>query len=167
MLVDSSGSMYGASMQSVREAALRFAKKNLRPNRAVTLFAYPGNIKTRPTRQLTDLNTALYALIPIGCSPLHEGLAAARRSLKGKAGMQRVFIILSDGHTDDPEAAMAEAIRIRRSGGRIIAIGIGRQINQEFLQRLCMRPSDFHYSHDVIELDGTFINLATELSDLA
>ncbi len=165
LLVDSSGSMYGSNMAAARQSALRFAKETLRPNRSIALYAFPGGQRTRPTRNLEDIAAALDQLIPIGDSPLHEGLSMARRSLKGKAGMQRVFVVFSDGHPDDPEAAMSESVRIRRSGGRIITIGIGRQINREFLQQMCIRPTDFHLHHERFELDGTFINLATEINE--
>ena len=164
LLIDSSGSMYGQHMDTARETALEFTRNTLKPNRSIALYAFPGGQRTRSTRKLEDIQTAMERLIPIGGSPLHLGLAAARRSLKGKAGMQRIFVILTDGNPDDPEAAMAECIRIRRSGGRIITIGVGSQVNQEFLQRMCMRPSDFHRHTERIELDGTFINLATEVS---
>jgi molecular chaperone DnaK len=164
LLMDASGSMYGPNMDAARASALSFARSTLKPNRSIALYAFPGGQRTRPTRSLEDIENAMAQLIPIGSSPLHEGLAKARRSLKGKAGMQRIFVILTDGHPDDPEAAMAECIRIRRSGGRIITIGVGQRVNQDFLQRMCMRPSDFHRHTEQVELDGTFINLATEVS---
>ncbi|MEL6349364.1 MAG: Hsp70 family protein, partial [Myxococcota bacterium] len=156
LLMDSSGSMYGANIQHARTAAVRFAKNTMRPNRSVALYTFPGGQKTRPTRNVDDISQALSRIIPIGSSPLHEGLQLARKSLKGKAGMQRVFVILTDGHPDDPEAAMSECVRIRRSGGRIITIGVGENIDQEFLQRMCMRPSDYHPHSENVELDGTF-----------
>ena len=60
---------------------------------------------------------------------------------------------------------MAECVRIQRSGGRIITVGIGDNIDQDFLQRMCMRPSDFHLAHEEVTLEGTFVNLATQLSE--
>jgi len=167
LLVDSSGSMYGRYMEHARDAAQRFARETLKPNRSLAVYAFPGGQQTRATQNIDDVTQALSRIVPIGGSPLHLGLQQARRSLKGKAGMQRVFVIISDGNTDDPEATMSECVRIRRSGGRIITIGVGKSVNTEFLKRMCIRPSD-HYDHtSEVVLEGTFINLATEVSGLS
>jgi uncharacterized protein YegL len=72
--------------------------------------------------------------------------------------------VMTDGHPDDPDATIAECHRMRRLGGRIIAIGVGRQVQQEFLRSLCTHPSDYHHCNESVELEGTFINLATQLS---
>jgi Mg-chelatase subunit ChlD len=167
LLIDSSGSMYGRHIADARSAAVRFARTALKPNRSLSLYAFPGGQLTRATQSIDDITMALSKMIPIGSSPLHRGLQQARRSLKGKAGMQRVFVILTDGNIDEPEATMSECVRIRRSGGRIITIGIGKKVNSDFLQRMCMRPSDFYDHTSEVVLEGTFINLATEVSGLS
>ena len=54
--------------------------------------------------------------------------------------------------------------RIKRGGGRIITVGVGRQVHQEYLAGLSSRPTDYRHCHESVELEGTFINLATELT---
>jgi uncharacterized protein YegL len=76
-----------------------------------------------------------------------------------------VFVVVTDGHPDDPDATAAEAHRIKRTGGRIITIGVGRKVRRDFLTSLCSNASDYHHCEDSIELEGTFINLATELGN--
>jgi Mg-chelatase subunit ChlD len=85
--------------------------------------------------------------------------------MKSRAGVQRVFVLLTDGHPDDPEAATTEAHRIRTQGGRIVTIGVGQQVRPEFLKSLASRPEDYHFCSESVELQGTFINLATELAN--
>jgi Mg-chelatase subunit ChlD len=92
-----------------------------------------------------------------------EGLAAARELMKSKAGVQRVYVVLTDGHPDDPDATTGEITRIRTSGGRIITIGVGAQVRPEFLKSIASRPEDYHFCNESVDLQGTFINLATEL----
>lgn len=164
MLIDSSGSMYGPYLKQAHDAAARFADATLTPNRSMTVYSFPGGQLTRSTGNVDDLHQAFTQIIPIGGSPLHRGLQLARRGLKNAAGMQRVFVILTDGYTDDPEATMSECVRIRRSGGRIITVGVGKRINRDFLKRMCIRPSDYYEHTSEIVLDGTFINLATDVS---
>ena len=164
LIMDCSGSMYGTNIKEARRAAQAFAERTLQPNRQVAVVAFPGGLKTPPTADAQRVQQALDALSPIGSTPMGEGLAAAREALKSRAGVQRVFVVLTDGHPDDPQATAAEAHRIKRMGGRIITIGVGRQVQQEFLTTLCSNASDYHHCRESVELEGTFINLATELA---
>jgi len=164
LLVDCSGSMYGTNIDEARKAARGFVQRTLQvPNRQIAVVAFPGGLRTGATAEVPRIDAAIAGLTPIGSTPMAEGLAAARDALKSKAGVQRVFVLLTDGHPDDPAEALAEANRIKRSGARIITVGVGRQVRQDFLATLCTRPSDYHHCNESLELEGTFINLATEL----
>jgi len=164
LVMDCSGSMYGTNIIEARKAARTFIERTLTPNRQAAVVAFPGGIKTTLTGQKDRVWQAIDSLTPIGSTPMHVGLTQAREALKGKAGVQRVFVILTDGHPDDPQATAAEAHRIKRMGGRVIAIGIGRQVKRDFLTSLCTNPSDYHHCDESVELEGTFINLATQLA---
>ena len=163
LVVDCSGSMYGTNIQEARKAARTFVQRTLQENREIAVVAFPGGVKSRPTTQPERIEEALQALTPIGSTPMHQGLSQARDTLRGKAGVQRIFVILTDGHPDDPDATSAEAHRIKRTGGRVITIGVGRQVQRDFLTTLCSNASDYHHCNESVELEGTFINLATEL----
>ncbi len=163
LIMDCSGSMYGTNMVEARKAASAFVDRTLEGGREIAVVAFPGGIKTRPTDQADRILAALDSLTPIGSTPMHQGLVQARDTLRGKAGVQRIFVVLTDGHPDDPDATAAEAHRIKRTGGRIIAIGVGRKVRRDFLTALCSNASDYHHCDESVELEGTFINLATQL----
>lgn len=163
LLVDCSGSMYGSNIEEARKAAASFIERTLGPNRQMAVIAFPGGVVCPLSGDANRLRGSLEDLSPIGSTPLAEGLAHARDLMKGRAGVQRVVVILTDGHPDDPAAATAEANRIRASGGRIITVGVGNQVRPDFLRSLASRPDDYHYCNESLELQGTFINLATEL----
>ena len=164
LVMDCSGSMYGTNLLEARKAAEAFVGRTLQPNREIAVVAFPGGVKTRPTNQADRISDALEALMPVGSTPMSQGLVQARDTLRGKAGVQRIFVILTDGHPDDPDATAAEAHRIKRTGGRIITIGVGRKVRRDFLSSICSNASDYHHCDESIELEGTFINLATQLS---
>src|SRR6185436_12189885 len=105
LCVDCSGSMYGTNLDEARKAALSFAERTLGPNRQVAVVAFPGGTVCPLTADLRRVRDGLQHLTPIGSTPLGEGLANARELMKGKAGIQRVIVILTDGHPDDPDAA--------------------------------------------------------------
>ncbi len=163
LIIDCSGSMYGTNINEARKAARAFVERTAKESREFAVIAFPGGVKTALTNQRERIDAAIGALTPIGSTPMHTGLAQARDALKGKAGVQRVYVILTDGHPDDPDATAAEAHRIKRMGGRVITIGVGRQVKREFLSALCTNPSDYHHCNESVELEGTFINLATQL----
>ncbi len=164
LLVDCSGSMYGANIEEARKAALSFVEHSLGPNRQIAVIAFPGGVVCPLTGDGAKLDAAIRGLTPIGSTPLAEGLLAAREMMKNRAGVQRIYMVLTDGHPDDPDAAVAEVNRIRTSGGRIITIGVGNQVRPDFLKSLASRAEDFHFCNESVELQGTFINLATELT---
>jgi len=167
LLLDCSGSMYGQSINEARRAARSFIDRTLdgKHPRKVSLVAFPGGLKTPVTGDQSVVIDAISNLSPIGSTPMALGLAQARAALKQSTGAQKVYVILTDGHPDDPEGALEECHRIRRTGGRIIAVGVGRQVDQGYLRGLCSAANDYHHCDQSIELEGTFINLATELSD--
>jgi molecular chaperone DnaK len=164
LVMDCSGSMYGSNIIDARRAAHAFVDRTLDTHRQLAVIAFPGGVKTPPTGTADVIHRAIEALTPIGSTPMHVGLGQARDALKARPGVQRVYVVMTDGHPDDPDATIAECHRMRRLGGRIIAIGVGRQVQQEFLRSLCTHPSDYHHCNESVELEGTFINLATQLS---
>jgi molecular chaperone DnaK len=163
LLVDCSGSMYGTNIVEARAAARTFADQTLGPNRQISVVAFPGGVVCPLTADRERIFGAIENLSPIGSTPLAEGLLAAREMMKSRAGVQRIFVVLTDGHPDDPEGAMAEAHRIRTSGGRLVSVGVGNQVKPDFLKALASKPEDYHFCSEPVELKGTFINLATEL----
>ena len=164
LIMDCSGSMYGQSIDDAKLAATSFVQRSLQPSRAIALVAFPGGVLASPTNDLARLTNAIDNLTPIGSTPMAQGLRDARDLLRPRAGVQRVFVVMTDGHPDDPDAVTAEIHRIRSTGGRVVTIGVGPQVQQDFLSGLASSPSDYHFCSQSVELEGTFINLATELS---
>ncbi len=164
LVMDCSGSMYGQSIADAQAAARAFVERSLQPGRQLAVVAFPGGVLAPPTSELKKLQEAIDHLTPIGSTPMAEGLRHARDLLRPKAGVQRVFVVMTDGHPDDPDAVTAEVHRVRSTGGRVVTIGVGPQVHQEFLRGLASSPNDYHFCSESVELEGTFINLATELS---
>jgi molecular chaperone DnaK len=165
LLLDCSGSMYGKCIQDAKTAAKAFIERSQSSNRHFSVIAFPGGLKSPVSQDASRLAAVIDNLTPIGSTPMALGLAQARAALKGDAGAQKIYVVLTDGHPDDPEATRSECSRIRRTGGRVIAVGVGPKVEQDYLRSLCSGTSDYHHCNNSIELEGTFINLATELSD--
>ena len=164
LIVDCSGSMYGQSMADAQKAGHAFVRRSLQPGRQIAIVAFPGGVLSPPTSDPDRAHAAIEAMTPIGSTPMGQGLREARDLLRPRAGVQRVFVIMTDGHPDDPDEVTAEIHRIRTSGGRVVAIGVGPMVQQAFLRSIASRPTDYHFCNESVELEGTFINLATELA---
>ncbi|MCP4809730.1 MAG: Hsp70 family protein [Proteobacteria bacterium] len=164
LVMDCSGSMYGQSIEDAKVAARSFVERSLQPGRQLAIVAFPGGVLAPPTSDIRRLIGAIDNLTPIGSTPMADGLRQGRDLLRPRAGVQRVFVVMTDGHPDDPDAVTAEIHRIRSTGGRVVAIGVGPQVQQEFLLGLASSPKDYHFCSESVQLKGTFINLATELS---
>ncbi|MEZ4323155.1 MAG: Hsp70 family protein, partial [Myxococcota bacterium] len=165
LVMDCSGSMYGSNIHQAKAAAIGFAERTLAlPNRQIAVVAFPGGVKSTPTADMDRLKWAIDSLTPIGSTPMSEGLYDARNLLRPRAGVQRVFVVMTDGHPDDPDGTVAEIHRLRSSGARVIAIGVGSEVEQDFLASLASGPQDYHFCNEALELEGTFINLATQLA---
>ncbi|MEQ1503747.1 MAG: Hsp70 family protein [Myxococcota bacterium] len=165
LVMDCSGSMYGNNIDNAKRAAIGFVQRTLQsPNRQVAVVAFPGGVKSTPTADIERLKWAIDALTPIGSTPMSEGLREANGLLRPRAGVQRVFVVMTDGHPDDPDATVKRIHDLRVSGARIITVGVGNQVQRDFLSSLASGPTDFHFCNESLELEGTFINLATELS---
>ncbi|MBN2799622.1 MAG: Hsp70 family protein [Deltaproteobacteria bacterium] len=165
LIMDCSGSMYGQNIAEAKKAAHSFAARTLAtPNRQLAVIAFPGGVKAPPTSDLTKVQRAIDELTPIGSTPMSDGLYDARNLIRPKAGVQRVFLILTDGHPDDPDGTTSEIHRLRTSGARVITVGVGSLVQQDFLRSLASRPADYHFCGESLELEGTFINLATQLA---
>jgi Mg-chelatase subunit ChlD len=164
LVVDCSGSMYGTNINEARNAAHAFLGRAFAPRRSFAVVAFPGGLKTGLTEERNVLEAAIDSLTPIGSTPMHQGLATAREALRGKAGVQRVYLLLTDGHPDDPDATVAEATRIKRLGGRIITVGMGRLVQRDFLEGLCSSPGDYHHCGETDELEGAFLHLANSVA---
>jgi hypothetical protein len=95
---------------------------------------------------------------------MHDGLSEAKTILAPRPGVQRIFLVLTDGHPDDPNSTMTLAKTIRARGARIITVGVGNQVDPTFLTAMASSPADFHYCTGSLELEGTFLNVATLLS---
>ena len=165
LIMDCSGSMYGQSISEAKKAAKGFSRATLSTERReIALVAFPGGVQSQPTGDLHRLSTAIDGLTPIGSTPMHSGLNEAKTLLTENPGVQRIFLVLTDGHPDDPNSTMHLAKDIRSKGARIITVGVGQQVDQDFLSSMASSPSDFHFCSGSFELEGTFLNVATQLS---
>lgn len=165
LVMDCSGSMYGACIEQAKKAAKSFSQRTLgQESRSISLTSFPGGLQSEVTDDLFRISRAIDTLSPIGSTPMCQGLHDAQNSLAMLPGVKRIYLLMTDGHPDDPESTMDLCRQIRANGARMITVGVGDKVDQGFLKSMASTPADFHYCNDSIELEGTFLNVATLLA---
>ena len=78
------------------------------------------------------------------------------------SGSQKIAIIVTDGYPNDKNKALAEAQNLRNSGVRVIAIGAGSDIGENFLQDLAGK-NDYYLIENMGVLKETFKTVVSRL----
>jgi Mg-chelatase subunit ChlD len=96
-------------------------------------------------------------------SRLDLGLAQAAelRALPGRSSAARAVIVITDGRASPPgpEAAVAQAERLRAQGARVYAVGLGQGVDVVTLQRIASNGL-FYWVEDAPALDTASEDLA-------
>jgi molecular chaperone DnaK len=160
IIVDTSGSMYGAPIEEAKGFIRRFANQNLRNNRSIALFSYPDGIIGTPSNKIDALEESLNKLTSIGYSTIHPELKRSKEQLKGRGG---IYIIISDGRVRYPSEIKKYCEKIHRSGGKIFVVGVGDHKLDEQLTQLCIYPKDYISSSDTIDITKNLVNLIQQV----
>ena len=103
-----------------------------------------------------------------GSTAIDDGLRVAREQLASQArdGAVPTIVILSDGRSSF-DSAVAEADSAKARGIRIIAVGIGNDVDQTLMQAIASQPSDYHFSPDTSDLKEIYIGIAQQIREFA
>ncbi len=113
--VDTSGSMAGAPLAEVKQAALAFLAQ-VPSDVAVGLVSFNDSVRVAvvPTLDRQVVRTKVAALQAAGSTVLYDGMAAAVGQL-GRSG-QRLLVVLSDGADTSSRTTLAAVTSALRSG---------------------------------------------------
>jgi hypothetical protein len=72
-----------------------------------------------------------------------------------------VIVLLTDGiQYEEPETALAVAAEARAAGVSIYAIGLGADVDGEYLKQIAGTPSRYYYAPSEGELEGIYREIA-------
>lgn len=125
LLIDTSSSMIGGSIEEVREAAIAYARRQQfdATRCAVVSFDSNADVKVPLTADREAVIAACRELTPNGTTELAKGLREAGGVLASAPwGAARRILIFTDGKPDSPADAVAAAAQLRGQGVTIAAI---------------------------------------------
>jgi tight adherence protein B len=124
LLVDTSGSMWGAPLAAAQRAATAFVDR-LPDDANVALVGFGSS--PRVASPLTDdhasVAAAVDALVADGRTALHDAVILATRQLSGAPGTRPAMVLLSDGEENTSTAALGPALgAVQAAGARLDVI---------------------------------------------
>lgn len=152
LVVDTSGSMAGAKIESARAAAATLVR-SLKDGDIVALDAFADSARTivPPTRldasSRKQILSAIAGLTPRGSTNMFEGLTLAEGQVAAAPathGIRRV-VLISDGIANvgpsSPETLGAIAERGMRSRAQVTSLGVGNDYDERTLNALAVKSS--------------------------
>ena len=142
LVLDNSTSMKGQNIEMVKAAAIHLLR-SLRSQDILSVVTFsdradiliPASLQVEPRR----METKIRMLIPSGGTEILQGLQAGFNEVRRNLSSERVnhIVLLTDGQTyGDEEEALALADEAESIGIGISGLGVGKDWNDEFLDKL-------------------------------
>ena len=163
LLIDCSSSMCGGAIEDAKKAAISFVENFRIQNGRVGLIAFPGGMVHSLCTDSHSITSRIKALNASGGTPMTEALDIAHSQMLIQGEYENIIVLLSDGAPNNPSSAEASAEIAKKNGIRIITIGVSGA-DEQFLKKIASSPKDYYFCNQSVELENTFINIATQLT---
>ena len=142
LVLDNSTSMKGQNIEMVKAAAIHLIR-SLRPQDILSVVTFsdraeiliPASLQIEPRK----MEIKIRMLVPSGGTEILQGLQAGLSEVRRNLSLERVnhIVLLTDGQTyGDEEEALALADEAESAGVGISGLGVGKDWNDEFLDKL-------------------------------
>ncbi len=152
LVLDHSGSMYGAKLANLKQAA-RLAVDRMGPQDLVSIVIFDDKVKViapgQPVTDKTDLKRRIDGIRDGGGTEISRGMRKGLEELQKGLGPQRVsrLLLLTDGETfGDEDVCRRLAADAGGQGVAIAALGLGEEWNEQLLDDIAQASggvSDF------------------------
>lgn len=165
LLMDVSGSMEGRELAEAKEASHRLVNELIdfsSHRMGLVAFNHDARLGSPLTADRDGLNRSIDGLRASGGTNMFTALEKARGAMRD-SDRKKIVILTTDGGDFEEERTLKVADAMRKKGFRIVAIGAGTGINQEFLVRLA-DEGDFYTLRNMGELASTFEKIINGLA---
>lgn len=142
LVLDRSGSMQGAKLESMK-AATRRVIETLTPQDVVSIVMFDDTVHTlvpaTPAADTAALLAAVDTITEAGGTAMSLGMQAGQTELQKNTGPDRLgyMLLLTDGQTwGDEDVCRSIAQSLGQAGVRITALGLGAEWNEKLLDDL-------------------------------
>lgn len=161
IVIDRSGSMTNeGKLAAAKAAASRFVDILDPALVRIGLLTFTGDVelRVRLTSDYEVLRAAIKRLDPIGDTDMAGGLRAAGDELLAtEPNRRKILILLTDGHQEGkPGDPVAVAQSLKASGIEIYALGLGKEIDTDSLQKIASDPTHYYAAPTAADLDAIY-----------
>jgi Ca-activated chloride channel family protein len=174
LILDRSTSMKGSRIEMVKENIIQLIQ-NLKSSDLISIVAFSDKAEVVfvPTRadEAKLVEAKIRQITCFGATEIHQGIKAGVDLLWGNStpGLQKVAILLTDGHTyGDEDACIKLAQKLQQKGISLNALGIGHEWNAPFLEQLsAITGGSTQYIQTHQDLKNYFKKLSEEIKVVA
>jgi len=163
LLIDCSGSMSGSGIEDAKKAAMSFLDNFKVSNGRVALITFPGGIVNYLDEDFQLIKRKIKSLTAYNGTPMAEAITNGHSQTLIFAETDKIIIILTDGAPDSASEAESAAVVAKGKDIRVITVGVSGA-DENFLKKIASSSADYHFCNESIELEGTFTNIATQLT---
>lgn len=163
-VIDRSGSMAGQKLTDAKNAAKSFVDAvHLDIDQVgIASFSTAATLDSPLSNDGPAINAAIDALIANGSTNIGSGITVAHQELVGPhhdPDAAPIIVLLTDGQntTGDPFGPAATA---KAEGTRIIAIGLGGDVDEAELRQIVSSSTDYYFAPTSAELSGVYALIA-------
>ena len=165
--LDVSGSMDGAPLRQMQDAATSFVEVALDADARVGLVSYDDNARTLAgiTDDENQLDNGIEALTANASTNIEDGLREAETLLSGSDN-QQVIVLMSDGAPNvglEGDALVAYADDLKDQGIRIYTVGLNEGAEGHALLTDIANEGCHYEVTDAEDLEGFFTDIAGEV----
>ena len=166
LVIDTSGSMSGEKLQKAKEAALRYVNQSLPGYQtACVRFSSGAAVVSRFGDDVEKLRASINGLTAEGATALQDGAGLALDLLRGREG-RKIVVLLTDGleNASVNYSVKSEGLdrllqRSLREGDRIFTVGLGRDVDEQYLRRYQRTGGTYLFSPTPDKLLSAFVEV--------
>lgn len=171
LVLDRSGSMGGAAMTSLKNAANSFVNTmdsndgsldgNITTSRVgMVSFSSTATLGQALTNDANAVHTAINALVASGTTAIGDGVNLGATQLSGGTAKD-VMIVMTDGQNNAGANPLTAASAAKAAGVELFTIGLGSSVNAAQLQAMATDPAHYYQAPTPDQLEGIFQQIAT------
>ena len=168
LIIDVSGSMYGEPLDRAKSACDLMVSQMIDLNTHKVGVVEFGSYASKIANLSNDKSYLKKCISKISCNGMtnmSDGIKVARKSVLNTATNTKLAIIVTDGYPHNQKSTEEEA-NIIKSDTRLITIGIGDGVNEEFLKELATTSSDYYSGSNFSDLEKIFELITNSLQTL-
>ncbi|GAB7092984.1 hypothetical protein JCM30237_01360 [Halolamina litorea] len=164
LVSDTSGSMSGANLTALKNAATSFVGNLSSPDEAAAIsFSSGTSLDQQLTTNYSAVQNAINNYTASGSTNVAGGISVAENELlngaNATAGASKVMIVLTDGFENIGDARDA-AQQAKDAGIRIFGIGLGTSVDTALVTDISSSPGDAFFAPDPADLDTVYSEIA-------